>query len=82
MKKLRRNRILWNRRGHDIDEIVIHDATVHIEQMGDNCWWIGITSPRGYWAGNFSTKRAPMWFWEQDREGDIFDDDETHEVGA
>jgi hypothetical protein len=43
------DRILWNRRPTgprdtgDIDEIVVHDCTVHVEQMDERCWWIGVT---------------------------------------
>lgn len=77
------NRILWNERDHDIDEIVISDvATVHVEQMHDRCWWIGITRNDGsYWAGNFfATSRGRMTFTEQEQEGFEWDKDDTHEV--
>lgn len=76
------NRILWNERGRSIDEIVVENCTAHIEQMGDNCWWIELRLPDGaYWMGNFSTlsPRSRMQFTEQ--EGDItWDRDDTHEV--
>src|SRR4051795_293317 len=58
-----RNRILWNRRGRDIDELVVSDiADVHVEQMDNRCWWIGITRTDGsYWSGNFvSDSRGRM----------------------
>ena len=53
------DRILWNRRPEgrdpgDIDEIVLHGVTVHIEQMDDRCWWIGIYRDGTYWMGNFT----------------------------
>lgn len=63
------NRILWNRRDHDIDEIVVHDiATLHIEQMDDRCWWIGMTLADGTdWAGSFiASSRGLMQFVEQE----------------
>ena len=54
-------RILWNRRptGRDvgcIDEIVLTGVDmVHVEQMDDRCWWIGITLADGTsWDGNFT----------------------------
>jgi hypothetical protein len=74
-------RILWNRRGDDIDEIVIENATVHIEQMNDRCWWIGIDLPHGgYWAGNFhADSRGRMTFSEQETWGFEWDRDDTHE---
>lgn len=76
-------RILWNTRGDDIDEIVIHNATlVHVEQVDDRCWWIGITLPDGgYWAGNFHCdSRGRMKFTEQETWGFEWDDDDTHEL--
>jgi len=72
------NRILWNERGGEIDEVVISNCAVHIEQMSDNCWWIGITrSDGGYWAGNFHTKRK-MTFTEQEMDGFEWDDEDAH----
>lgn len=78
-----RSRILWNRRGEDIDELVLHNATVHIEQMDTRRWWIGIhLNSGGYWAGNFSCdSRGRMSFWEQDPpEGFEWDDDREHQA--
>ena len=67
------NRIVWNERptgnaAGDIDEIVVHGATVHIEQMDARCWWIGIDLPSGaHWAGNFhADSRGRMTFTEQE----------------
>lgn len=68
------NRILWNERDDDtnngdIDEIVLHDvACVHVEQMNNRCWWIGITCNDGTeWSGNFyANSRGVMRFMEQD----------------
>lgn len=74
-------RILWNRRDKDIDEIVLHDATVHVEQMDDRCWWIGIDLPDGgYWSGNFhADSRGRMRFSEQECVGFEWDEDKSHE---
>ena len=83
-KRHKVNRILWNERGKDIDEIVLHDATVHIEQMDDRCWWIGITLEGGdsYWAGNFvADSRGRMRFMEQEMWGFDWDDDRAHSDG-
>jgi hypothetical protein len=77
------NRILWNERGRDIDEIVVHDCTVHVEQMSDRCWWIGIhRNDGGYWAGNFvADSRGRMRFVEQDPpEGFVWEQDRSHEA--
>lgn len=83
-----RHRILWNRRpdgpadGGDIDEVVIRNAAaVHVEQMDDRCWWIGIDLPDGSrWMGNFSCdSRGRMTFSEQANEGVVFDVDDSHE---
>lgn len=75
------NRILWNERDADIDEIVLHDvATVHVEQMDDRCWWIGITlSNGGYWSGNFvANSRGLMRFVEQENSGVEWESDQEH----
>lgn len=73
------NRILWNRGRETIDEIVLHDVkTVHVEQMSDDCWWIGIDLDDGsYWAGNFFSHPFPMRFKEQ--ESDVeWEEDKEH----
>jgi len=74
------NRILWNERGKDIDEIIVHNATIHVEQMHDRCWWIGITlADGGYWAGNFHCdSRGHMQFTEQEIDGFDWEDDRSH----
>ena len=74
------NRILWNERDGDIDEIVVHAAVVHIEQMDDRTWWIGIdVAGGGYWAGNFHAKsRGPMTFTEQEMDGFDWDQTDAH----
>lgn len=75
------NRILWNKRDKDIDEVVLHDVkTVHVEQMHDRCWWIGIHLDGGYWSGNFvADSRGRLRFTEQDCEVE-WDLDQSHEV--
>lgn len=75
------NRILWNTRNpQSIDEIVITNATVHIEQMDDRCWWIGIHLPGGgYWAGNFICRKGRLNFTEQEHEGFDWDRDDSHD---
>jgi hypothetical protein len=81
------DRILWNRRPKnvsdvgDIDEIVAHNVTVHIEQMDDRCWWIGITWPDGSsWDGNFhATKKGEMTFGQQCHRDGGWPSDEEHE---
>ena len=76
------DRILWNRRGEDIDEIVLNDvATVHVEQISPRCWWIGIILNNGNsWDGNFLTDGSGrMRFLEQESNVD-WDDDRSHEA--
>lgn len=78
------HRILWNVRGGDIDEIVFRAATVvHIEQMDDRCWWIGIDlADGGYWCGNFCADAVGrMTFTEQEANDVHWDRDDTHETG-
>lgn len=84
-----KDRILWNRRptgmtdAGDIDEVVLSGVDVHIEQMHDRCWWIGIydpTDPDRYWMGNFtSDSRGRMRFTEQENAGIEWTRDDTHE---
>jgi hypothetical protein len=83
------NRILWNRRPGpkdigDIDELVLHNVhTVHIEQMDDRCWWIGISLSAGAepgWSGVFvADSRGRMRFGEQENIGLDWELDDTHE---
>ena len=82
------NRILWNHRPTgaedpgDIDEIVLRDVrVVHVEQMSDRCWWIGIElAGGGSWDGNFvCDSRGRMRFGGQEQAGFEWDEDETHE---
>jgi hypothetical protein len=54
------NRILWNWRDNGVDvgcvdEVVLHDVdTVHVEQVTDAHWWIGIDKTDGTrWSGDF-----------------------------
>lgn len=82
------DRILWNSREvNDIDEIVLSGVDVHIEQMDDRCWWIGLyrghkpDSP--YWMGNFrADSRGRMTFYEQENAGIEWTRDECHEDGG
>lgn len=54
-----------------IDEIVARDVDVHIEQMSDGCFWIGISRGDLWWSGTLSTRRgAAIDFREQDGIGD------------
>jgi hypothetical protein len=77
------DRILWNRRDNeaDIDEIVIsYPDVVHVEQMDDRCWWIGIYRDDTFWMGNFvADSRGRMRFVEQDNHGIDWSDDDSHE---
>lgn len=78
----RETRILWND-ADDIDEIVIHGVSVHVEQMDDRCWWIGLYTddPNVYWMGNFvADSRGRMRFVEQENAGIEWDRDESHEA--
>lgn len=76
------HRILWNRRGEDIDEVVFtRPEAVHIEQMHGRCWWIAVTFADGtYWAGNFTSTSRRMKFNEHDNNGVRWDRDDTHEA--
>jgi hypothetical protein len=75
------NRILWNN-ATEIDEIVVSNPqTVHVEQLDDECWWIGITLADGEtWHGTFNTYHGALTFTELDDAGIVWDRDETHEA--
>lgn len=80
------NRILWNSRAmNDIDEIVIdHPASVHVEQMDDDRWWIGIyledEDQTKRWAGEFMIlSDGQMTFYEMDSDVE-WERDEEHET--
>lgn len=44
-KRAMRQRVLRNHGAETVDEFVIHGCTVHLEQMGDGYYWIGIDRP-------------------------------------
>jgi len=47
--------------GEDIDEITAKNVDIHIEQMSDNEWWMGITPKSGERLHViFKTKRASI----------------------
>lgn len=85
------DRILWNRRptgpddAGDIDEIVIAGCMVHVEQMSNRCWWIGIykdpdVDGTPYWMGNFTCdKKGRMRFSEQENDGIEWDEIASHD---
>lgn len=83
------NRILWNRRpvdefdSGDIDEVVIRGCTVHIEQMGDRSYWVGIYLPNGSsFDGNFfieRPRRRPRLRFGMQESNVTWDRDESHE---
>lgn len=42
-KKANKDRILYNPGRRDVDEVVCHKVTVHMEQLDDDKYWIGIS---------------------------------------
>lgn len=91
MTRTLKDRILWNRRPTgprdtgDIDEIVVHDCTVHVEQMDERCWWIGITKAGSdrQWMGVFTADSwGRMRFAQTDDDGIEWAIDHAHETGA
>ena len=70
--------------GGDIDEIVLHRPEfVHVEQMNDRDWWIGIAMPDGSeFSGHFhATSRGVMTFGLTESDIEWDKDDEHPEVG-
>ncbi len=72
------NRILRNA-PHDaspVDEVVAHDVTMHLEQMGDEAYWIGVYRPGTEDSLDIDlvvvkgklvvTVREERWTWERD----------------
>ena len=90
---LNKDRILWNHRPEnssdmgEVDEIVCHDVTVHVEQMNEICWWIGIYGDKNrHWSGNFvaeddGTMRFYLqeddWVWARDESHEEFGESES-----
>lgn len=79
------DRILWNRRPRherdmgDIDEIVVHDCTVHIEQMGDEEWSVVVMKGETQWSGSFYSPHGAASFGQVDGGGMTWDRDDSHE---
>lgn len=48
----------------EFDEFVAHNATVHVEAMGETSWWIGVTLPDGRsWAINLGAVNPRAKFY-------------------
>ncbi len=57
-----------------IDEIVANNVSVHVEQMDDGLWWMGITRSDGVrLLVNFFTKRAHIKCNAESEDGSICD---------
>lgn len=76
-------RVLWHRGRDTFDEIVVPNCTIHVEQMSDQCYWMGVyKGKRQSLHVNFTVKgRSPIratfyddsdhrypWKWDEDRE--------------
>lgn len=77
------DRILRNSDGQTVDEVVVHDCIVHLEQMSDEAYWIGVYKGDGVsralainlWVDDKGHLKcsvedesdAPGWRWDQDK---------------
>ncbi len=75
------NRILRNHAGEasPVDEVVAHGVTMHLEQMSDKAYWIGVYRPDSVEAEDLAidlvvvkrklvvTVRDEAWTWDEDR---------------
>ena len=43
---------------NQLDELVGENCSVHLEQMDDNSWWLGITDKTGRVSVRLFTKKA------------------------
>ena len=72
------SRVLFNADG-TVDELVVHDASVHVEQMGDHDYQIDVVTADGVWFGTFAidpaTGRLEL---SEDETGMRWDDVATH----
>lgn len=75
------------RHNHDgtLDEVWARGAHVHVEQMSDELWWMGLTFPDGSMLHvNFWTPRTRIrasW-WYEDECGDFAQGGETGARGV
>jgi hypothetical protein len=77
------DRILWNSGREEVDEIVVHNVMVHLEQMSDQGWWMGIYRDGHALTVNFSTKgRSPITATCQDEGEKPWPWDEAEDHGA
>ena len=70
------NRILRNEDG-TIDEVLVENATVHVEQMSGDCYWMSIDVGGAYWSANFVADGF-VALEEQADDGVPWDEDRTH----
>ncbi len=74
------NRILRNHAGEasPVDEVVAHGVTMHLEQMGDDAYWIGVYRPGSVddelhidlmveMGMLVVSVREESWAWDEDR---------------
>lgn len=78
------DRILWNEGRETVDEIVVHNCIVHLEQMSDQSYWMGIDKPGGkslmvnLWVEG--GRKPLLCLVEDDSDGDWpWDEDREHE---
>ena len=44
-----------------LDEVVAHGATIHLEQMSQDHWWMGLEAGGKYFHLNFGAKEGRLW---------------------
>lgn len=73
-----RDRILWEHGRDSVDEIVCHNVDIHMEVMGDDHIWMGVSRDGRYLMVNIYRKGktilynveadGPEWPWHRDEE--------------
>jgi hypothetical protein len=78
------DRILWNHGRETVDEIVVHNCTIHLEQMTGQSYWMGISKGGADFTVNLSHRgRLPLQCTGYDNSGYggiewNWDDDDEH----
>jgi len=44
-----------------LDEVVAHGAAIHLEQMSDDHWWMGLEAGGKYFHLNFGIENGRLW---------------------
>lgn len=71
------NRLQYNTDGETLDEVVMHNANVHLEQLDDSVFMLIVENDNYHWHLRIGNKRGykrrnkvEAWMFEEESKGD------------